>query len=130
MRDDACVSHEAGLDGRGAVPMCVCRRAQLLRALPADYECFHVSTVSGRAAVLSTWIKNSAAPFACLPKPGHCGVPETLLIEVNRFTEATLAALVRAGFVSVAPHTVKAGGTRMTVVRLKITDAGRKVMAS
>ena len=64
-----------------------------------------------------------------LADAGPLGVPETLLIEVHRFTEATLAALVR-GLVSVVPHSVNAGGTRMTVVRMKITDAGRRAMAS
>jgi hypothetical protein len=64
--------------------------------------------------------------LAMLADRGPRGVPEALLVEIHGFTVHTLAGLVRAGYASVAPEST--GGRPMAVVKMKITDAGRKVL--
>jgi hypothetical protein len=46
------------------------------------------------------------------------------------FTIAQLVDLVRAGLATATPQRVKAGRERLEVAILRITDAGRKVLAT
>ena len=57
------------------------------------------------------------------------GCLETVLIDVEGFTVDALAELARAGYVSLVPETVRAGGRKIEVARVKITDAGRRAIA-
>jgi acyl-coenzyme A thioesterase PaaI-like protein len=57
------------------------------------------------------------------------GCLETVLVDVEGFTVDALAELLRAGYASVAPETVRAGGRKIEVARVKITDAGRRAIA-
>ena len=57
------------------------------------------------------------------------GCLETALIDVEGFTVDALAELVRVGYVSLAPETVRAGGRKIEVARVRITDAGRRAIA-
>jgi hypothetical protein len=57
------------------------------------------------------------------------GCLETVLIEVEGFTVDALAELVRVGYVSLARETVRAGGRKIEVARVSITDAGRRAIA-
>jgi hypothetical protein len=57
------------------------------------------------------------------------GCLETVLVDVEGFTVDALAELIHAGYVSVAPETVRAGGRKIEVARVKITDAGRRAIA-
>ena len=57
------------------------------------------------------------------------GCLETVLIDVERFTVDALAELVRVGYVSLAPEIVRAGGRKIEVARVRITDAGRRAIA-
>ena len=57
------------------------------------------------------------------------GCLETVLIDVQGFTVDALAVLVRVGYVSLAPETVRAGGRKIEVARIRITDAGRRAIA-
>ena len=57
------------------------------------------------------------------------GCLETVLIDVEGFTVDALAELVRVGYVSLARETVRAGGRKTEVARVRITDAGRRVIA-
>jgi hypothetical protein len=54
---------------------------------------------------------------------------ETVLIDVEGFTIDALAELVRVGYVSLAPETVRAGGHIIEMARVTITDAGRRAIA-
>jgi hypothetical protein len=40
-----------------------------------------------------------------------------------------IADLVRAGFASAAPEMIRAGSKTIGVIRIRITDAGRQVLA-
>jgi hypothetical protein len=53
---------------------------------------------------------------------------ETLLLTYG-FTRRMLADLVRAGLATVQRQTVKAGGTMIDVIRIRITEAGRDALA-
>jgi hypothetical protein len=55
---------------------------------------------------------------------GPRGVAEAPLVNAHGFTVDTLAGLVRAGYASVAPDTIRAGPRTMTVVKKRITDPG------
>jgi hypothetical protein len=57
------------------------------------------------------------------------GCLETVLIDVEGFTVDALAELVRVDYVSLAPETVRAGGRKIEVARLRITDAGRRAIS-
>ena len=57
------------------------------------------------------------------------GCLETVLIDVEGFTVDALAELVRVGYVSLARETVRAGGRKIQVARVRITDAGRRAIA-
>jgi hypothetical protein len=57
------------------------------------------------------------------------GCLETVLIDVEGFTVDALAELVRVGYVSLAPETARAGGRKIEVARVRITDAGRRAIA-
>jgi hypothetical protein len=55
------------------------------------------------------------------------GCTEALLL-ANGFAVELLLDLVRAGLVSVEPERMMAGGRQIEVARVKITEAGRKVL--
>ena len=57
------------------------------------------------------------------------GCLETVLIDVEGFTVDALAELVRVGYVSLVPETVRAGGRKIEVARVRITGAGRRAIA-
>ena len=54
--------------------------------------------------------------------------PELLLL-AHGFKIEMLAGLVRAGLATAQPEAVNAGGRLVEVVRLRITDAGRRAIA-
>jgi hypothetical protein len=56
------------------------------------------------------------------------GAAEELFVFVHHFNRDTIAGLVRAGFATAQRQTVKAGGKPIEVVRIRITDAGRKAI--
>ena len=49
-------------------------------------------------------------------------------LRANGFTTELLVGLVRAEFATAAAETMKAGGKAIEVVRVTITDAGRKAI--
>jgi hypothetical protein len=55
------------------------------------------------------------------------GVPAAVML-AHGFTHETLAGLARDGFATVQPESVKTGGRRVEVVRVRITDAGRRAI--
>jgi hypothetical protein len=57
------------------------------------------------------------------------GVPESVLVDVHGFTVDALAGLVRGGLARVAPEKVRGGGKTIEVVRVMVTDAGRRGLA-
>ena len=63
-----------------------------------------------------------------LANAGPHGVPEGLMIDAHGFKTNTIAGLVRAGFVGIKPEAINAGDQRITVVRVRITDSGRKAL--
>jgi hypothetical protein len=68
--------------------------------------------------------------LAMLADAGPRGATEAVLI-ANGFPVAVLAGLVRDGLAHVAVSTVRAGagGRKVDVVRMQITDAGRRALA-
>ena len=68
--------------------------------------------------------------LALLAEAGPRGVPEALLIDVHGFALDTLISLLERRHVTVIPETVKAGERRMRIVRVTITDAGRRAIAA
>jgi hypothetical protein len=63
-----------------------------------------------------------------LADAGPRGVPEALLVDVHTFDIEALAGLVRPGFASVVPVSTGAGSKAVTVVRMRIMDAGRQAL--
>jgi hypothetical protein len=59
--------------------------------------------------------------------PGGC--LETVLVDAEGFTLDALAELLCAGYALVAPETVRVGGRKIEVARVRITDAGRRAIA-
>jgi hypothetical protein len=55
------------------------------------------------------------------------GCTETTL-RAHGFKVGLLPGLVRHGLANASPDSVKAGGRMLSVVRFKITDAGRRAM--
>jgi hypothetical protein len=53
-----------------------------------------------------------------------------LLTGVHGFDVDALAGVVRAGFASIAPESMRAGGRKRTLVRMRITDAERQALAA
>jgi hypothetical protein len=51
------------------------------------------------------------------------------ILRVHGFTVRLLARIVRAGFATANPEIVKAGGRTLSMLRLTITDAGRRALA-
>jgi len=54
------------------------------------------------------------------------GATEALLVRAHGFNSEMLAGLVRAGLATAEQETMKAGAKPVEVVRVRITDAGRK----
>jgi hypothetical protein len=50
-------------------------------------------------------------------------------LRANGFKVGMLAGLMRAGLAVATPESVKAGGRSLSVVRVVITDAGRRALA-
>jgi hypothetical protein len=50
-------------------------------------------------------------------------------LRAHGFTVTLLARIVRAGLVVARPEIVKAGGRTLSMLRLTITDAGRRAIA-
>jgi hypothetical protein len=50
------------------------------------------------------------------------------LLKAHGFTVGLLASLIRAGLAVVNPEAVKAGDRTVSVVRVIITDAGRRAL--
>jgi hypothetical protein len=57
------------------------------------------------------------------------GIAAALLL-AHGFTTEMLAGLAHDGLVMVQPEAVKAGGRRVEIARMRITDAGRRTIAS
>jgi hypothetical protein len=59
---------------------------------------------------------------------GEMGATEALML-AHGFEMAMLVDLVRDGLANTAPESVRAGGRKMEVTRLRITQAGRRALA-
>jgi len=57
------------------------------------------------------------------------GANEALLVLVHGFKRQILAGLVRTGLAAAEREVVNAGGRPVEVVRVRITDDGRKALA-
>ena len=57
------------------------------------------------------------------------GTNEALLVIVHGLKQQMLAGLVRAGFAAAERELVNAGGRPVEIVRIRITDDGRKALA-
>jgi hypothetical protein len=68
--------------------------------------------------------------LAVIASAGPRGATETLLVDVYSFGLAELAQLVHADFATLSQQTMRGGGRTITVVRLRITDAGRRTLAT
>jgi hypothetical protein len=69
--------------------------------------------------------------LAMLARAEPRGVPESLLVDAHGFAVDALAGLLRQGFASVAPETMRPPrGRTITVVRMRITDAGQQALAT
>jgi len=66
--------------------------------------------------------------LAMLANAGPRGCTEAIM--ALHFTVALLAGLVRQGWASVDVETVRAGRSPVSVVRMKITEAGRQALAA
>jgi hypothetical protein len=51
------------------------------------------------------------------------------VLRAHRFGVVLLAGLLRAGFAKAEAETTRAGGRVISVVRIQITDAGRRALA-
>jgi hypothetical protein len=71
---------------------------------------------------------NQHAALVMLAGAGPRGATESIM--AMHFTVDLLAGLIRQGLASVAPESMQAGGRAMTVVRMKITTAGRGALAT
>jgi hypothetical protein len=49
-------------------------------------------------------------------------------LRAHGFTVRLLASIVRAGFATANPEIVKAGGRTLSMLRLTITDVGRRAL--
>jgi hypothetical protein len=56
------------------------------------------------------------------------GATEELLVLAHGFDSDMIAGLVRAGFATAQRESIKAGGKTIEVVRIRITDAGRRAI--
>jgi len=65
--------------------------------------------------------------FEILASDRH-GVTEDFLVLAHRFDRDMIAGLVHEGLVAAQRKTVKAGARTIEVVRVRITDAGRKAI--
>jgi hypothetical protein len=63
----------------------------------------------------------------CLNYP--CRTPTEATLLAYGFTISTLAGLVLDGFATATPEIEQAGGRAIKVVRVRITDAGRRAIA-
>ena len=63
-----------------------------------------------------------------LAAAGARGCTESIML-AHGFKLAMLAELVRNGWVTAAPETVRAGGRSIEVARMRITEAGRRALA-
>ena len=56
------------------------------------------------------------------------GANEELLVHGHGFRQPTIAGLVRSGLAAAEREVVKAGGKTIEIVRVRITEAGRKAI--
>jgi hypothetical protein len=56
------------------------------------------------------------------------GVTEDLLVLAHGFNSDMIAGLVRTGLATARRESIKAGGNSVEIVRIRITDAGRKAI--
>jgi hypothetical protein len=66
--------------------------------------------------------------LALLAKAGTRGCTETMM-QAHGFKLYMIASLLRAGFASQAPEMIRVGSKTIAVIRIRITDAGRQVLA-
>ena len=71
---------------------------------------------------------NKRQALAMLVKSGSNGVTTTLLA-MQGFPAVLIAELVNRGLATITPTTVRAGGKRIEVSKVRITDAGRRALA-
>jgi hypothetical protein len=57
------------------------------------------------------------------------GITEDQLVVVHGFDRELVAGLVQTGFAIARPETIEAGGQTIEVIRLVITDVGRRALA-
>jgi hypothetical protein len=68
--------------------------------------------------------------LAMIAGAGPRGVTEPLLVDGHGFAVELLVSLVRATLASVAFETMRSGGRVVEETRLRITDAGRRALAT
>jgi hypothetical protein len=83
-----------------------------------------VAAVSARSRDLSGEQRRALEILAGSPH----GCTEGTL-RAHGFTVGLLARIVRAGFATANPEIVEAGGRTLSMLRLTITDAGRRALA-
>ncbi len=67
--------------------------------------------------------------LALLASSRH-GANEELLVLGHGFSRRLRAGLVRRGLAAAEPEVVKAGGRAIEIVRVRITEAGRRALES
>ncbi len=91
--------------------------------------CDHKQMPGGATWVASEQLKRPALLaielLELLASSPH-GATEALLVRAHGFNSEMLAGLVRAGLATAEQETMKAGAKPVEVVRVRITDAGRK----
>jgi hypothetical protein len=60
---------------------------------------------------------------------GLRGIAESLMVNAHGFTIELMVKLIGDGLVSAETHMVGAGRQKIEVLQLRITDAGRQVLA-
>ena len=88
----------------------------------AGTEVFRMTTLT-RKPHLSTKARDALALLAVDPR----GLAEALLLTYG-FTRRMIAQLVLAGLATAQRQAVKVGGERTEIVRIRITEAGRRAL--
>jgi hypothetical protein len=97
-----------------------------LRGLRAAAPFLYYRRLTG--VLMTKLTDNQRAALVMLAGSGPRGATESIM--AMHFAVDLLAGLVRQGLASVAPESMQAGGRAMTVVKMRITDAGQRALAA
>jgi hypothetical protein len=89
-----------------------------------------METVRGPAAMTRPSLTPERRRALELLASSRQGVNAELLVHGHRLSRRILAGLVRAGLVAAKREMVMAGGKSVEVIRLRITNVGRRVLES